>query len=512
MTQEAGPSFCIETCEQKDDNGSMVKFLLITANVGSLFEESCKIQDGWMQEILKRIRKADAQFLAMHMQEVGGKEFEKCMCQVHEFITKFQASYQHFGFTGGCAFLDQNFESPNQFTALGSLYLCHESLSGQTGVWNFSQEVFASVKSFEIHGGDLSDNPFVEKFRFQSNFVADLDPIYAFTRKGFMKIRWHVCDLVVDFVNLHLFHDGCNLTAIETPTRYAAFRKKGITAMLRRLSEDGTARKALAYRNLAVDGLTDRVPTFLFGDFNFRLEQRSFVERLTGKDTEVRRLSMSPVPAKGNKRQSLEEELTGGFKDLTSGGNTQDISVKINRKKSGECLLRLEKKGFDYYDHPSLSTNWISYRGDDKELKNFPELFEVPVAFAPTYPWTEDASEPQGYMKTRAPAWCDRVVMNGEAWRLISPETARYGSVGKSVCMGDHKPVYLAVSIAVNCNDIAERLQRPLSEAECNSDQVFLLKRPMGKSPLTCVHSSPGKLANKTHKSVDQAAAEDFYK
>lgn len=43
-------------------------------------------------------------------------------------------------------------------------------------------------------------------------------------------------------------------------------------------------------------------------------------------------------------------------------------------------------------------------------------------------------------MNTRAPAWCDRVLMNQEAWNQVSKDPKHvYNSIGQKVCMGDHK-------------------------------------------------------------------------
>ena len=69
---------------------------------------------------------------------------------------------------------------------------------------------------------------------------------------------------------------------------------------------------------------------------------------------------------------------------------------------------------------------------------------EYPLAFPPPYPFSED-SKTTSYMKTRCPAWCDRVLMSNELKsKLIkNSEEVLYDIIGKEVCMGDHKPVFL---------------------------------------------------------------------
>lgn len=58
-------------------------------------------------------------------------------------------------------------------------------------------------------------------------------------------------------------------------------------------------------------------------------------------------------------------------------------------------------------------------------------------------------------MKTRAPAWCDRILMNKVAWDNLQKNVSSsndsigkitYESIGTKVCTGDHKPVIFTFS------------------------------------------------------------------
>lgn len=126
------------------------------------------------------------------------------------------------------------------------------------------------------------------------------------------------------------------------------------------------------------------------------------------------------------------------------------------------CILRIEKKRFDYLNKNRFIDDWKKFREDDRESVEF-ALKEVEIAFPPTYPWSEDPQRHFELMNTRAPAWCDRVLMNEEAWRLVSADESRtYTSLGISAntspafsngtflgmdaCVGDHKPVMLSFS------------------------------------------------------------------
>ncbi|KAG7229876.1 hypothetical protein INR49_012400 [Caranx melampygus] len=83
------------------------------------------------------------------------------------------------------------------------------------------------------------------------------------SRKGFIRTRWALADCAFDLVNIHLFHDASNLVAWEkSPSVYS-----------------GTRQKALGY---VLDRITDqryeKVPYFVFGDFNFRLDSKQVIE------------------------------------------------------------------------------------------------------------------------------------------------------------------------------------------------------------------------------------------
>lgn len=59
----------------------------------------------------------------------------------------------------------------------------------------------------------------------------------------------------------------------------------------------------------------------------------------------------------------------------------------------------------------------------DKEVKSFEDqLFECDINFPPSYPFTEDSTS-SSYMKTRCPAWCDRILMNNLAMELLKVST-----------------------------------------------------------------------------------------
>ena len=68
-------------------------------------------------------------------------------------------------------------------------------------------------------------------------------------------------------------------------------------------------------------------------------------------------------------------------------------------------------------------------------------LFEVERNFPPSYPFMEEKENPDKYMESRCPAWCDRIVMNKNFMKSLErdSECVEYGMIGEGTCMGDHK-------------------------------------------------------------------------
>ncbi|XP_023393814.1 type I inositol 1,4,5-trisphosphate 5-phosphatase [Pteropus vampyrus] len=177
-----------------------------------------------------------------------------------------------------------------------------------------------------------------------------------------------------------------------------------------------------------VDPRFEKVAYFVFGDFNFRLDAKSVVETLCTKAT------MQTVRA----------------------ADTNEVVKLIFRESDNDrrVMLQLEKKLFDYPDQGVFREGSTALLEFDKELSVFKDrLYELDISFPPSYPYSEDASQGQQYMNTRCPAWCDRVLMSLSAKELVlrsesEEKVVTYDHIGPNVCMGDHKPVFLAFRVA----------------------------------------------------------------
>ncbi|XP_044138893.1 inositol polyphosphate-5-phosphatase A-like [Bufo gargarizans] len=368
--------------------------LLITANIGSLCEEPEEIEKNWVQEFYKTVQHRQSAFIALHMQEYGGKNYQENMGSAENFIRRLIHSEEMSQYDCVQAFIDKDFTKSESFTALASIYFIHSSLRN-VKIYDFQEKNFVSISGHTMWMGSLEDCPTVHKERFPQDFWLE----FAWTRKGFMKTRWLVNDRMFDLVNLHLFHDASNLVSSDcSPSVYSANRRRGLFHVLTRLRDDCNA------------------PCFLFGDFNFRLDLKSFIQAQ----------GWSSSDAGGTGGQTAVYEQDGEVQLIIKCKWFEHQNTKIFQDENVHMLLR-----FDHEPIPFLT-----------------ELTEVQISFPPTYPFSENVTKPSEFMGTRCPAWCDRVFMSHTARALLQKrkdgETCvRYGRIGGDVCMGDHKPVFL---------------------------------------------------------------------
>jgi inositol-1,4,5-trisphosphate 5-phosphatase len=418
----------------------MRELLLITANVGSLFDKKVDIRRAWIVNILKTIQENEAKLICIHMQETGGKDYKVYSKDVPGLVEEL---YRHLSttYTHCCAFLDLDFDCIEEYTALGSIVFVHRSVAKSVRQYSFTQDVFAELGEVGITLRDtLANCQFVRKEKFPRQFW----PTMRWGRKGYLHTRWLLNDRPIDFINIHLFHDESNLAIQENPNVYSENRKQALNFVLERYDE---------FRKNNGDSWM-----FAFGDFNFRLNPDSFLKKITNK-TKRKEYECENGHYNAHKCSSddsepslsspgslahLHEPLRKNLSAIEFHTTADDTAAK--HCKNG-CLLRIEKKRFDYANQSRLIEEWKEYREDDCESRAFPPLKELDVCFPPTYPWSEDPHTYLQLMNTRAPAWCDRVLMNEEAWKVVSKDPNHlYTCLGVNVLMGDHKPVVLSFS------------------------------------------------------------------
>uniref|UniRef100_A0A8C7D495 inositol-polyphosphate 5-phosphatase n=1 Tax=Oncorhynchus kisutch TaxID=8019 RepID=A0A8C7D495_ONCKI len=331
-------------------------------------------------------------FIAVHCQEVGGKNYEASMSHVDCFVKELLSSDAMKEYNRVRVYLDENYKSQEHFTALGSCYFLHESLKN-IQQFDFKAKKFKKVVGKEIYSDTLESTPMLEKEKFPQDYF----PECKWSRKGFIRTRWALADCAFDLVNIHLFHDASNILAWEkSPSVYSGTRQKALGFVLDRIT----------------DQRFEKVPYFVFGDFNFRLDTRQVVESLCSTAT------MQTVRL----------------------GDTNEVDKLIFRESENDrkVVLQLEKKLFNYINQDVFrENNGTLFLQFDSELSCFKErLHELEISFPPSYPYSEDSSQGKQYMNTRCPAWCDRVLMSATAKDLVLKVTSHplvYGICSSSI-------------------------------------------------------------------------------
>lgn len=78
----------------------------------------------WTDEFLSTVSRLDPKFIALHCQEVGGKNYELSMNQVEHFVKLLISSNELRLFNRIRVFLDEDYSSAENFTVC--ITLCSE--------------------------------------------------------------------------------------------------------------------------------------------------------------------------------------------------------------------------------------------------------------------------------------------------------------------------------------------------------------------------------------------------
>ncbi|KJE88561.1 inositol polyphosphate-5-phosphatase A [Capsaspora owczarzaki ATCC 30864] len=275
-----------------------IKLLLITANVGSIFEETEHTLPQWIASVSQAIAERQPHFVAIHMQEVGGKSYKTGMRLVDGFLQLLDASPALEEFDRRLFHCYRDFTTP-YFTALGSLYYIHRSV-GEVRCFHFAHNLYIPLpiecsmpprsqrrcagffgddgsffpnqptpEDCELFAESQPPHPPHYELTQHEKFPESFFPQCSWSRKGFLRTRWVFPSPVpIDLINLHLFHDDSNLVALEkSPSVYAENRVRAFKYVLKRCEA------------------SDKPCQVYFGDVNFRLDLARVVRYLSNGGT-----------------------------------------------------------------------------------------------------------------------------------------------------------------------------------------------------------------------------------
>ncbi|KAL1527430.1 hypothetical protein AB1Y20_016096 [Prymnesium parvum] len=445
-----------ETAPPKDG----VRALLITQNITGVFDAIDEALEPWIRELLALVDRHSPDFIALHLQEMGGSDWQgRGMEGAAPFTAAIHKALPAFWSTGVLC----NPDTTRSFSALGSMYLVRSAALPRVQLWHFGDaEQPASFRALADLPAPLLDEPclpahFCRHERFPQDFFPDFP---NWSRKGYLVTRWQLGGEQLDLVNVHLFHDDSNLTALkrtesETQSIYATRRGAALRHTLREVVAEHPS-------------TPPRPSLFVFGDFNFRLDLPAVVTHLCG--------------AHGLARAQLHEPQAGALK-LASADREADGTAEALCGDE-EVVLEVGTKRFAIARPWELFADYPLARSFDRELNQYTNgsaalpLLELPSTFKPTYMHVRNTDEGKNkahappsraaggrknasdsevdaaflsFGRKRCPSWCDRVLMDAEGWNLVerSPVPPTYDAIEQgSAVICDHNKVFLAFCVS----------------------------------------------------------------
>lgn len=362
------------------------EILLITSNIGSLFDDNSILNDemvkSWIETIYDKINKKKYQFVSIHMQETGGKNPLKSE-EIIKFIDYFKPIINEFPYF--FYIIDDFVNDKQSYTALSSLYFVKNKKFCK--IYDYNEKEF---KEFNDESKIIWASNSPETLFFKKKFDKDLFPNQSLSRKGFLSCKFLLNNKSICLTNLHLLHDMDQLETIKnkSPSSYSIFRVKQLSTIVDWLikSNDTSA--------------------ILFGDFNFRTNLRCFLENHVGN-------------------LIIENE------DSTT------INLFDNDSKFGSIKSKFIQ--LDESISSIIFNNFNILAQYDKDLKlceqdhfSEPSLFSIP-----SYCYTE--TFPSTLNRSRGPSWCDRVLFYGDLKRIPIENDIEYNLLGIDRNIGDHK-------------------------------------------------------------------------
>lgn len=373
--------------------------MVVTQNVGLLFDcfdgpsdgestsaefvKRCEVFVAALQEIVcastplsgHSISSCDVDVLVIHFQEVGGKWCGAANLVFFEslIVKKLLAEG---GWTSG--FL---WDEVQNATALGSILFTSRRMVPITSLRSIPHGTYVALEDDPCtYGGSRS-------LLFHAGQLKDAKG----SRKGFLITNLRIGKVELTFCNCHLYHDELNTVACANTVNEYALRRR--TAFLE------VVRDSLDLCGGADSGM------FLFGDFNTRLDGRSFLQSL-------KRLGVGAT---------VEERA---FVCPSSFWDVFEDEEKV-------------REVFQHFD-------WeVPHLFDLAEETHQLCLAELPVRFPPTYKRC-DSDGVRGFSHGRLPAWCDRIFLNSTAFNLLAGVPNSEGMANERDDLG---PTYAAFSL-----------------------------------------------------------------
>jgi hypothetical protein len=362
----------------QDDTFTM---LLLTQNIGAIEANEADVTadtkarvQSWIGELVKFFDSVSSRLenpvdvFVVHLQELGGKKFNGPFNRY--FAEVLSTAYPAAGWCSGLLMPAE--ECDQTFTAMGTVMFVSHRLIPITSILSVRHRIYVA----------LEDNPHEvvgsQEYFFHGAKFSNAEK----SRKGFLLTSLRIGPKIINFVNLHLFHDADNSVAVkESPSTYVFRRREALTEAMVEISPL----------------VSERDPLYIFGDFNFRLDGQKLITHIQNK--------FSCAVTMGKKAMEAPPEVLEYFNQCES---------------HLDELLSFDQEGAEAMA-VAASTTGI-------------ELGEFKRGFRPTYAYSVPVSHnpekggaslqrKRPYNFARLPAWCDRVLFNPAAFAMMTVQS-----------------------------------------------------------------------------------------
>eukprot|EP00122_Pirum_gemmata_P020612 Pgem_evm1s19261 len=365
----------------------MSSFLCITSNVGSLFEHSEKMLSNWINSIAEKVKLSEPEIFILHLQEIGGREFASGGTDLFEgFVACLKKNSILSKFSRLLCFFDSKIEI-STFTALATIVFFSDEVIKDVQVFDFEINEFNLLENIDP---SLSPEKSIAKFAqtksFPRNFFPELQATW--TRKGYIHTLIQCKGERLGFVNVHLFHDESNLVQLEASRSvYSKNRANALEYVM----------KNIDYTNKSINN--DEQHVVLFGDFNFRTDTYSLLNKLSENLTRQNKFD-----------DNGEIDRVLYFQD----GISKPV-IDIQHKHFFSSIFGLQFEGGDITSNRSVFDTHFKLDKFDCELDWYNENFgserstttmqlsEYPKRFLPSYRMIDEGENPNMYNRKRCP-------------------------------------------------------------------------------------------------------------
>ncbi|KEG10491.1 inositol-1,4,5-trisphosphate (IP3) 5-phosphatase [Trypanosoma grayi] len=345
--------------------------------------------------------------IVVHFQEIGGKRMDVEFNAV--FAEALKELLPEAGWSSGLLMEANN--DAGRFTAMGTIVFLSHRMCPISSILSFRHRTFVSVM----------DDPATYTGSPASLFHGGKFSTAGASRKGFLLTSLRFGTVVVNYLNVHLYHDTRNTEASRTsPSPYTLKRQE---ALLEAMAE-------------CLVVISPQDPLFVFGDFNVRLDACALLQHL--KETNQMDVKLDE---KGVHAPDSFWEL---FSEPSHAEIIKKFDVELQRlmdvvaQQSGVELAEFAVRFPPTYAHTSVEdcpqsshTTGMIASDDRDNAEEGEETMETKKKVVRTEATGDKvtaqivltrimATPARDYVRKRIAAWCDRIVWNPAGLELMT--------------------------------------------------------------------------------------------